>query len=232
MTSNKTFLVIIVLIACVGQFASDIYSPAIPAISHALKTPVNLVQTSMTIYMLGMALSLLVYGPLSEGYGRKKPLYVGIIILIIGSAICLFAPNIYILILGRFIQGIGAGAGAGLWRAIFRDVFTGVELAKQGSYMTILVTFIIPAAPLVGSNLQHFISWRAIFAFMLFYGFAAFVVAQRFLIETNPQHHKKKLRLAYIMDKYKTLLADKVFIKVSLTHLWSVFLSANGKLRK
>ena len=82
----------------------------------------------MAIYLLGVAGSQLIYGPLSEGIGRKKPLIIGLTIMLIGSALCFLTPNITFLIIGRFIQGLGAGACACLWRSTFRDLFKGASI--------------------------------------------------------------------------------------------------------
>src|SRR3989338_6223909 len=169
MKSNALLFFVIVLAVCLTQLASDIYAPSLPGIASYFHTNVDLAQWSMAIYMLGVALSQLVYGPLSEGVGRKKPLLTGLIIMIVGTLICLFSPSIKVLILGRLIQGCGAGACAALWRSIFRDLFTGEELSKYGSYLVVFIMFIIPAAPLLGGYLEEFYSWRACFAFMTLY---------------------------------------------------------------
>ena len=169
MNSNKLLFFVIILAACLTQFAADIYAPSLPAIATNLNTSLDLTQWSMAIYMWGVALTLLIYGPLSDGVGRKGPIVVGLSIMIIGSIICMLAPNIEFLIIGRFIQGCGAGACAGLWRSVFRDVFTGEQLAKYGSYFTIFVMFIVPAAPALGGYLQQLFGWRASFVFMSFY---------------------------------------------------------------
>src|SRR5262245_49447650 len=124
MNSFKTLLIIILLIACMGQVASDIYTPSFVAIADSLHIRLIEVQLSMSIYMLGLALSQLVYGPLSEAFGRRLPLLAGLMILCLGGLICLFSFSIDQLILGRLIQGLGAGACIVLWRSIFKDVYS------------------------------------------------------------------------------------------------------------
>src|SRR6185312_12823563 len=112
MNSNNLLFFVLILAVCLTQFAADIYAPSLPAIAVSLHTPIHLAQWSMAIYMLGVALSQIIYGPLSDGIGRKKPMVIGLGIMLIGSFICLFAPTIELLITGRFIQGCGAGACA------------------------------------------------------------------------------------------------------------------------
>ncbi|NGX34675.1 MAG: Inner membrane transport protein YdhC, partial [Candidatus Anoxychlamydiales bacterium] len=94
-TMSKSLLfIIILLISSLAGITSDIYAPSLPAISKSLNTSINLVQWSMAIYMLGLAISQVVYGPLSEGFGRRPILIIGLIILIVGSGICYFSQNI------------------------------------------------------------------------------------------------------------------------------------------
>lgn len=215
MKSNALLFFVIVLAVCLTQFASDIYAPSLPNIASSLYTNVDLVQWSMAIYMLGVALSQLVYGPLSEGVGRKKPLLAGLIIMLIGSLVCLFSQSIETLIWGRLIQGCGAGACAALWRSIFRDVFTGEELAKYGSYLVVFIMFIVPAAPVLGGYLQGFYGWRACFAFMSIYTLVALFAILWGFKETSQHHHIERLKLSYLAKTYSTLLTSRIFMGIT-----------------
>lgn len=206
---------IILIIACSGGIASDIYAPSLPAISQSLSTNINTVQFSMAIYLFGMAFGQIIYGPISEGVGRKPPLYVGLALLLIGSIICVFAQSINVLIFGRIIQGFGAGATTSLWRSMFRDLFTGTDLAKYGSYLAIGVTFIIPAAPMLGGYLQHYIGWRSIFLFLIFYSTALLFITKIYLPETSNHHHPEKLRWSFLKSSAISLLTSRVFLKMT-----------------
>ena len=112
MNQNLLF-VIILLMACFSQVAADIYLPSISSITEYYNTDINLVQFTLVIFTFGICIMQLISGPLSEIIGRKKPLLIGFFVSIIGTIICIFSPNIYCMLLGRFIQGLGAGAGAG-----------------------------------------------------------------------------------------------------------------------
>src|SRR5579885_2667431 len=193
MKSKGLLFFVIILAVCLTQFASDIYAPSLPNIAESLNTDVDYAQWSMAIYMLGVALSILVYGPVSEGIGRKWPLVTGLWIMLAGTLVCWLAPNIDVLIWGRFVQGCGAGACAGLWRSIFRDVFTGEELAKVGSYFVIFITFIVPAAPAVGGALQQHFGWRSTFTFMLVYTAIALIAVIFGYKETNQHISRDRL---------------------------------------
>jgi len=216
MDSNKLFFATIALTACLTQLAADICAPSIPAIASSLNTDIHLVEYTMAIYMLGVALSELIYGPLSEGIGRKVPLAIGIVIAFFGTLICLRASTIDALNIGRFIQGCGTGACACLWRSIFRDKFDKEELAKYGAYLGIFITFIIPASPLLGAGLQSFFNWRASFVFVSFYSIIVFLSFILFFKETSQYHHKERLKLSYIISTFLKLITNRVFMGASL----------------
>ena len=129
---------------------SDVYSPSVTVIATSFGTSINLVQWSMTVYMIGAILSQVFFGALAEILGRKKPILLGLMIAMMGLLISTWASSILILIIGRGIQGFGAGACSALCRAIFRDPFSGNTLERLSSYVTIAVSFIIPAAPALG----------------------------------------------------------------------------------
>jgi DHA1 family bicyclomycin/chloramphenicol resistance-like MFS transporter/DHA1 family 2-module integral membrane pump EmrD-like MFS transporter len=158
----------------------------------------------------------LVYGPLSDGVGRRFPLIVGLGITLIGSAMCYMASTMTMLIVGRFIQGFGAGAGASLWRTIFRDCFSGAELAKYGAYLSILIVFIVPAAPTLGGYLQEYFDWRASFFFLMIYSVATLTIVVLFFKETSVQHHKGRLTGQFYMESVGQLLRSPIFMGYSL----------------
>ena len=215
MKRRNLLFIVVLLAACLSQFASDIYAPSLSAISRQLHSPINQAQWSMAIYMLGVALSLLFYGPLSEGLGRKWTLVTGLCIMLVGSIMAFFAPSIEALILSRLVQGLGAGACQGLVRAIFRDVFSGDELAKYGSYLMISIVFVVPAAPIIGAYLQHFFGWRSIFIFISLYALITIAVVIGFFKETSQHHHLDRLKPGFIIKSYGQILKSRVFVGMS-----------------
>ena len=223
MSRNFLFFLII-LIGCLPKFASDIYAPAVPTIARDLASSLRLVQWSMVIYILGVAVSQPFYGIISEGIGRKGPLLTGLSIMFVGTLICISATSITMLILGRFIQGIGAAAGSSLWRTIFRDVYSSEDLAKYGSYLAIGVTFIIPTAPALGAYLQHFFTWRATFIFLSLYTIFLLLTVLYGYHETSQHHHLERLKSTFIKHTFGELLMSRVFMGISL----SVFMAYGG----
>ena len=213
--TNSALLGIVILVGCLMGVASDIYAPSLPAIAHDLKAPINDVQWTMGIFMIGVSLSQLFYGPVSEGVGRKFPLLVGLVILLIGSITCLYASTIETLLAGRFIQGIGAGAGASLWRSIFRDSFQGDQLAKYGSYLSIFMVFIVPVSPTLGGYLEEWFGWRSCFYFLMGYSLLSLGAVLVFFKESNKHLHKERLRMIFFKDAVGQLLNSRVFMGYS-----------------
>jgi DHA1 family bicyclomycin/chloramphenicol resistance-like MFS transporter/DHA1 family 2-module integral membrane pump EmrD-like MFS transporter len=216
MKSQNILFLVIILAVCLTQFASDIYAPSVPAIADSFATSIHYVQWSMAIYMMGVAVTQLIYGPLSEGVGRKTPLIIGLLIMSGGSFICMMASSVEMLITGRLIQGCGAGACAALWRSIFRDVFKGEDLARYGSYLVVFIMFIVPAAPALGGWLQEVFGWRASFVFMSFYSLVALAAIMGGFQETSQHHHSERLRLSYLKKTFMELLSNRLFMGVTV----------------
>lgn len=214
--SKSIFLIIISFVACLAGIASDIYAPSLPAISISLNASINLVQMSLAIFMLGLSISQLIYGPLSDAFGRRPILMLGLIITFVGTGICYLSPNINSLILGRFVQGCGAGACAALWRSTFRDVFLGAELAKYGSYLSVCMVFVVPAAPAFGGFLQQSFGWRSSFLILGLYLLVTLFLVAFLLKETSKHHHKSRFSKSFIISSYAELLKSRVFMGYSL----------------
>jgi DHA1 family bicyclomycin/chloramphenicol resistance-like MFS transporter/DHA1 family 2-module integral membrane pump EmrD-like MFS transporter len=215
-TSNIKFLIVITLIACTAAVSSDIYAPSIPEISNCLNVSIMHVQSSMVIFMIGLAFSQLIYGPFADIYGRKKPLILGTIIFIIGNILAIFANDILTLNISRLIQGLGAGASASLWRSMFRDRYSGSDMAKYGGYLTIAMTFVMPAAPLVGGYLQEIFNWQASFIFMIIYAIASMLLTVLFLAESHKTNDVHKFSFINIFKNYSILITNRIFIGYTL----------------
>lgn len=218
MNSKRMLLFIILLLGCFPQMSSDIYAPSLVVISKSLGTNINWVQMTMAIFMVGYAISQLIYGPISEGYGRRPVFIAGLAIAFVGSTINVFAVNIEMLLLGRFIQGLGAGACA-LFRTILRDAFHGPEMAKVASYIVIFVTFVIPATPTFGAYVSEYLGWRSVFGFLVLYTAAAMVMVIFVFKETSKHHHKDRLSFTFIKAAYIKLLTHREFLGNSLAVL-------------
>src|SRR5438067_2359095 len=131
--SNK-IIILLCLISTVARYALDSFLPSLPAIAYAFNVPTAKAQLCLTFYLLGFSLSQIIYGTLSDYYGRKKVLLFGLMIMMLGNLVSAGAASINILIMARLLSGLGGGACTVLNRAIASDIFKGAEFAKAWSY--------------------------------------------------------------------------------------------------
>lgn len=205
-------ITISILFGSIGQVGSDLYLPSLPAIAIALHTTVHLVQATVFIYLVGFSVSRLIYGPLSDAVGRRKPLLTGLVLCIFGTLICMLANSIVFLMLGRLVQGFGAGAGVVVASAIVRDLLEGNQLAKTFSYMGLANIVFIAGAPLLGGYLQYCFGWRANFIFIALYALGAVYVAFFHFQETNKHQSMENLKLTNIRKNLWALFSSRAFV--------------------
>ena len=194
MLKNKSFgigfILFLVLSSTVAQVATQITTPLLPIIAKDFAVSAGLVQRSISAYLLGMALSGIILGYLSDYFGRRRVMLFALTLGILGTICCVMAVNIYLLILGRFIQGIGL---SGVWiisRAITRDISIGSELARLFSLLTMLDVSIICLSPLLGGVIQSHFGWRLVFVVFLGYNLLVVFAALFFKAESASLHQK------------------------------------------
>jgi MFS transporter, DHA1 family, multidrug resistance protein len=200
------------LLSAVGLFALDMYLPALPAISRDLQADSHAVQASLISFFAAMAASQIIYGPVSDMFGRKLPLYVGLILYVIGSIGCALSPSIDWLVACRFLQGMGGCAGIVISRAIVRDLHTGPAAAQLMSRLLLVFSVSPILAPLAGSIVSAFGSWRLIFWVMVAAGIVGLAVLLFVLEETRPPAARSESSVAGALRSYGTLLRDPYFI--------------------
>jgi DHA1 family bicyclomycin/chloramphenicol resistance-like MFS transporter len=204
------------MLSAAGPFAIDMYLPAFPAIARELQVDVSAVQMSLMSFFLAVAICQLAYGPLSDRFGRKPPLYAGLSLFILGSIGCSFAPNVQALIAFRFLQGVGSCATMVIPRAIIRDLHTGHEAARLMATMMLVFSVSPILAPLAGSTLTALFSWRFIFWAIAAIGLGAMAVLLFLLPETRPAD-KGKQGIAQAFSAYRSLLKDRRFLGIAFT---------------
>jgi DHA1 family bicyclomycin/chloramphenicol resistance-like MFS transporter len=210
--SLTTYSVILGLVAAVGPFAIDMYLPAMPAIEQDFHTTMQSVQWTIVAYFIAFGLAQLIYGPLADQAGRKPPLFIGLGLFIIGTFVCALAPSIGWLVAGRVIQGLGGAANMVVLRAVIRDLATGPAATRMMSTMMIVIAVSPLLAPLSGSALLAFGSWRLIFWALLVAAALSFVLISFALPETLDRKHRRAFDLATTWDGAKDLLADRSFM--------------------
>ncbi|MBC8056924.1 MAG: multidrug effflux MFS transporter [Rhizobiales bacterium] len=205
------------LLSAIGPFAIDMYLPALPAIGVALHADMHAVQMSLMAFFLSFAISQIVYGPASDMFGRKPPLYVGIALFVLGSIGCALAPDIGWLIAFRFLQGLGGGAPIVVPRAIVRDLHTGVEATKLMAMLMLVFSVSPVLAPLVGSLVIDAAGWRAIFWGVTAIGIVGLVLVAFALEETRPAAERANSDVASTLRAFALLLRDARFMGLTAT---------------
>nr|AIA14019.1 Acetyltransferase (GNAT) domain protein [uncultured bacterium] len=208
--------IILGLLSVVGPLAIDMYLPALPAIAADLGAPDARIQQSLMAFLAAFAIGQLVYGPLSDMFGRKPPLYFGLGLFVLASVGSALAPNAEVLIVFRFLQGLGACASMSLPRAIVRDNYTGAPAAQLMSLIMLVFSVSPILAPLSGSLVIAFADWRAMFWVMTIVGVLALLLLAFALKETRPKHARLDSGLGSAVRAYGTLLRDWRFLGLTL----------------
>lgn len=216
MQNKKLLYLIVLLLGEIGYIATDIYLPSMPAIAKSFAAHSTSIQLTITVYLFGFGYSQLLYGPLSDSYGRRLVVLGGLMIITLASLLCTLAPSIDLLILARFLQGAGAGSGTVMARAIMSDLFTNEELAKAGSYYAMIAAQLLAVMPIIGGYTQILIGWRANFGFILLYSLTTLILAWRYLPETSHKKALQKLKIKLLLHRYFTLIQDKNFMGCAL----------------
>ncbi|ARB93560.1 multidrug effflux MFS transporter [Legionella longbeachae] len=215
--SLQPLLVSVVLMLMVlMQMTTDQYVPSLPAITKVFNTNEASIQLTLSLFMLGLSISHVFYGPLSDKIGRKPPLMFGVGLSILGSLCCFLAPTVFVLILGRFIQGFGIGCCGSVGRSLVRDLFTDRVLSKIGSYVGIVSVFIMVASPVLGGYIQEHFGWRNNFLCLFLFGIVIWLFALFTLPETNKNLNPEATKIRVMRDNYFTLLRSKVFLGYAL----------------
>ena len=189
----------------------DMYLPALPEVTDALHSSAATAQLTLTACLMGMALGQLVVGPMSDKWGRRRPLLIGMVIYVIATAICAFAPSAGLLIGFRLLQGLAGSAGIVIARAVVRDLYDGIAMARFFSTL-MLISGVAPiAAPVIGGQILRFTDWRGVFVVLTVIGALLTLVVWRFLRETLPAERRHDGGLGETLRTMRGLLADRAF---------------------
>lgn len=208
--------IVLGLLAVVGPFAIDLYLPAMPQIVADLQTDDVAVQLTFSVYFAAFGVAQLLYGPLADRYGRRPPVFLGLIIYIIGSLMCAWAGDISNLTLGRFVQAIGAAAPMVVVRAVVRDLHTGTEATKLMALVMLVFSVSPLFAPLAGSGIIAFGSWRLIFIILGLLALASMIMIFFQLPETLPADRRIPINAGAMLRSVSYLCKDFKFMGLTL----------------
>ncbi|MEY4516411.1 MAG: hypothetical protein RL180_757 [Pseudomonadota bacterium] len=205
-----SWLMLLGLLTALGPLAIDMYLPALPAMSTALGVSMASVSNTVPAYFLGLAVGQLVYGPVSDRFGRKPPLYVGLSVFVVASIVCALSTRLDVLIAARVVQALGGCVGVVVARSAIRDRLS-PQASSQAYAMLLLVMGIAPIlAPLLGGVLV-LAGWSSIFWLLAVIGVLSLVAIHRLFDETLPVERRQPLAFGLVLRGYGALLADARF---------------------
>lgn len=207
------------MLGMLGPFNIDMYLPSFPEIANDFGASNSLVQLSLTACLIGLTVGQLIVGPISDAKGRKNPLLISIFLFSIASLLCALAPNITVLVIARFLQGLTASAGIVLSRAVVRDVFSGRDLAKFFALLMVINATAPMIAPMSGGAvlMLPFANWKTIFYFLSGLGILIVLVVAFKLKETLPPERRVPSSIGHSVRTIGSLFRDRSFIGYALT---------------
>lgn len=203
-------------ISATGPLSIDLYLPALPEMTTSLHTQTSLIQLSLSACLIGLALGQLISGPLSDKFGRKRPLMVGFFIFGIVSLLIAFSHSVYLLIFLRFIQGLAGASGQVLSRAIASDMFSGSLLTRFYAMLSAVNGIFPVISPVIGGFMIRFVSWQGIFVLLVIIGFLLFVAIWLGIRETLPPEKRLHGDVVKSVGVMFNLLNDSKFVKLIL----------------
>lgn len=200
-----------------GPLSIDMYLPALPRMAGDFQASDTTVQLTLTAFVVGLAAGQIVAGPLSDSFGRRRPLLAGLGLYIAGSIAAAVSPGVELLIAARSVQALGAAAGIVIARAAVRDLYTGTAMTKFFSLL-LLVNGLAPIlAPVLGGQLLTFTSWRGVFVVLTAFGALLLGAVAFALPEPLPAERRHPARLGGVLRTYWHLLTDRTFLGYALT---------------
>jgi MFS transporter, DHA1 family, multidrug resistance protein len=204
--------ILLAMLTALGPLSMDMYLPSLPDIARVLETPTARVQLTISSYLIGFAVGQVIYGPLSDRYGRRPVLLGALILYAAATLVCAATQSIDTLIAARFVQAIGGSGSIVLARAMVRDLYSGVRAGRELSLMGAIMGFAPIVAPMIGGILQTAFGWRA--SFILLGGIAviAVVVVGRLLPETLHKPAGEPISLSSLVQGYGAVLRHRGFL--------------------
>jgi DHA1 family bicyclomycin/chloramphenicol resistance-like MFS transporter len=200
----------------VSPFSLDTFYPSFPTISQEFSLTPWQIQQTITVYMLPFALMTLIQGPLSDALGRRPVVLVGLFVYSLASIACVFAPSFALLLMFRALQGMSAGVGMAVGRAIIRDLHEGPQAQKLMATISMIFSIAPAIAPVLGGWIHVWFGWRFVFGFMVLIGVMLSVLSYLLLPETHPFERRAKLDVVALGRTILRIVSDRTFMLYAL----------------
>ncbi|HEX2073629.1 MAG TPA: MFS transporter [Geodermatophilus sp.] len=183
---GRPLAVVLSLLTVFGPISMDLYLPILPALTGELRSATSTAQLTITACLLGLALGQLIAGPLSDRFGRRRPLLIGVIANVAVSLLCAASPTVETLVAARFVQGLAGGVGVVIAQAAGRDLYSGGRLLRYYGRLTVLAGLAAIVGPVIGGQLAPVTDWRGIFVFLAAIGAGILAACLLVFRETLP----------------------------------------------
>lgn len=210
-----------------GIFAATMYLPSLPALGEELDVPADALPLTLAVYFVTFACGQLIYGPLSDRYGRRPLLLGGLVIMVGGSAACALADSLTALLWARGVQGLGAASAMATGRAIINDVYERPAAARATSVVSAALAVAPIVSPVLGGLIEHYLGWRASFWISGGITLIVMTVLVKHLPETHPPTGETGSLLRGILHAYGILLGSRAFLTFGLLNL-AIFAGLHG----
>jgi len=211
------WVVLLGVLTATGPLAIDMYLPSFTAIATGLNVSSNSVALTLVTFFIGLAFGQLVYGPVSDRFGRKPPLYFGMFLYVIGSIGCYMSDSVLALTIWRLVEAFGACAGMVIPRAIVRDRAAPKDAARIFSMLMLVMGLAPILAPLLGGWILGLFGWRAIFLVLTIIGSLCFLMIYLRLDESHDTTHEPPLQITVVASNYYRLFASRSFVGYTLS---------------
>ncbi|MEV0397475.1 multidrug effflux MFS transporter [Polymorphospora rubra] len=203
---------LLLLLTVFGPISMDLYLPALPALTEDLAAATSVAQLTVTACLVGLAAGQLTAGPLSDRYGRRGILLIGVVAYVVTSAVCAISPSVELLIAARLVQGLAGGVGIVISQAAGRDIHSGTALIRFYGRLTVVGGLAAIIGPLLGGLLNTFTDWRGLFVFLAVIGAALLAISAFAFPETLPPGRRTTGGFAQTGRDFRVLLTDRVFL--------------------
>ena len=202
---------LLALFTSLGPLSIDMYLPALPQMAQDFQVTTQQIANTLPAYFLGLAIGQLIYGPISDRIGRKKPLYFGMALYSLAGILCVLAQDEWSLIAARVLQALGGCVGVVMARAAIRDRLDVQGSAQAFASMMIVMGIAPIMAPTLGALILQFADWQAVFVILMLMGLICLLCVHFFFHETLPMERRLRLNVQQVMYLYATIIKDRTF---------------------